>query len=534
MNEKLVVVVADKIATSGLNVLMEDDRFEIVMANEWDTPKLHKAMPKAHGLIVRSATQVTRDLLEASPNLRIVGRAGVGVDNIDLMAASEFGIPVINAPEGNTVSAAELTFALILAVARKISWADGSVRNNEWSRSYFAGIELRGKVLSLIGAGRIGVEVSHRAKAFGMRVIAHDPYLSKERSHVLGVEKVELADALTQGDVVSLHVPLTPTTENMIGWEELLSMKPTAILVNASRGGVVDESALVKALETGEIAGAALDVFINEPLPEDDPLRGASNLILTPHLGASTAEAQELVATEIAEGVRTALIDGDFSGALNIPTFGTTDPNVIGPLLDLARKVGQTAAVLGYGSMRRVDIGVSNDKEDIFVPISAAVITGMLTPVVGKRNINYVNALHLANARNIAIGTELLDEHPDYSEFLRVALDTEGGRVSVCGALLRDRLRPCIVQIDDFIMKVSPKGCLVILRNKDVPGVIGKVGTSLGTQGLNIAEYMQARNTAGGQAMAVISVDGRVTSEALASLREDNDILDVRSVFFGK
>jgi D-3-phosphoglycerate dehydrogenase len=349
MSEKMVVVAADKISASGLAPLTGDDRFEVVLASGWDAEQLHEAMARAHGLIVRSATKVTRELLAVSPNLRVVGRAGVGVDNIDLEVATAAGIPVINAPEGNTVSAAELAMALILAVARKVASADNSVRSGEWARSRFSGMEIRGKTLALVGAGRIGAEVAKRARAFGMRTVAHDPYLTQERAEELEVERVGLAEALAQGDVVSLHVPLTSATEGMIGRKELQAMKPTAILINAARGGVVDEDALVEALEAEEIAGAALDVYFTEPLPEGSPLREAPNLVLTPHLGASTAEAQELVASEIAEGVRAALLEGDLSRALNAPAIGGEDLKVLRPLLDLARKIGRIAAVLGLG-----------------------------------------------------------------------------------------------------------------------------------------------------------------------------------------
>ena len=533
MSEKFVVVVADEISASGLEPLTGDPRFEVLMANGWDNERLYEAMAMAHGLIVRSATKVTRELLEVSPNLRVVGRAGVGVDNIDVEVATEHGIPVINAPEGNTVSAAELVMALMLAVARKVSSADNSVRSGEWARSRFAGMELRGKTLSLVGAGRIGAEVAHRAQAFGMRTIANDPYLTEERANELELERVELAGALAQGDVVSLHVPLTPITESMIGRKELQSMKPTAILINAARGGVVDEDALVAALEAGEIAGAALDVYDAEPLPEDSPLRGAPNLVLTPHLGASTMEAQELVASEIAEGVRAALFEGDLSRALNAPAIGGAELKVLQPLLDLARKIGRVAGVLGWGGMRRVDIGLAAETDEILHPLSAAVMTGMLTPVVGRRNINYVNALHLAESRNIAIGTRLLGERQEYSEFLEVVLETERQRVRVCGALLGEQLHPRIVQIDEFRLSVKPEGCLVVLRNNDVPGVIGKVGTLFGTHGLNIAEYMQARQSEGGEALAVITVDGKVGSSILAALREEDEIFDARAVFLG-
>ena len=482
MSDKLVVVAVDEISASGLAPLTSDDRFEVVLASGWDTEQFHEVMARAHGLIVRSDTKVTRELLDVSPNLRVVGRAGVGVDNIDLGVATAAGIPVINAPEGNTVSAAEL---------------------------------------------------ASRARAFGMRTIAHDPYLTEERAEELGVERVEFADALLQGDVVSLHVPLTPATEGMIGRKELQAMKPMAILINAARGGVVDEHALVAALEAEEIAGAALDVYETEPLPEGSPLPSAPNLVLTPHLGASTAEAQELVASEIAEGVRAALLEGDLSRALNAPAIGGEHLKIVRPLLNLAGKIGRIAAVLGAGGMRRVDVRLAAETDVILRPVSAAVMTGMLSPVVGSRNVNYVNALHLAESRNITVATGLLERRPDYSEYLEVVLETERDRVRVCGALLGDKLHPRIVQIDGFPLSVKPEGCLVVLRNKDVPGVIGKVGTLFGTHGLNIAEYMQARTNKGGQALAAITVDGNVGSSILAALREEDEIFDARAVLLG-
>ena len=376
-------------------------------------------------------------------------------------------------------------------------------------------------------------ELASRARAFGMRTIAHDPYLTEERAEELGVERVEFADALLQGDVVSLHVPLTPATEGMIGRKELQAMKPTAILINAARGGVVDEHALVAALEAEEIAGAALDVYETEPLPEGSPLPSAPNLVLTPHLGASTAEAQELVASELAEGVRAALLEGDLSRALNAPAIGGEHLKIVRPLLNLAGKIGRIAAVLGAGGMRRVDVRLAADTDVILRPVSAAVMTGMLSPVVGSRNVNYVNALHLAESRNITVATGLLERRPDYSEYLEVVLETERDRVRVCGALLGDKLHPRIVQIDGFPLSVKPEGCLVVLRNKDVPGVIGKVGTLFGTHGLNIAEYMQARTNKGGQALAAITVDGNVGSSILAALREEDEIFDARAVLLG-
>ena len=532
MSDKFVVIAADKISLSGLAPLTEDDRFEILVPDGWTPEEMEEALGRAHGLIVRSATKVTRELLEQAPNLKVVGRAGVGVDNIDLGVATELGIPVINAPEGNTVSAAELAMALILTVARNVAWADASVRGGAWARSQFSGIEIRGKTLGLVGAGRIGTAVALRAQAFGMETIAYDPYLTEERAEDLGIERVELADVITRGDVISLHVPLTPQTEGMIGAAELEAMKPTAIVVNAARGGVVDESALVAALESGEISAAALDVFATEPLPEDSPLRGIPNLVLTPHLGASTAEAQELVANEIAQGVSAALLDGDLSKALNAPAIGGEDLEYLRPLMDLARRVGRVAGVLGRGGMRRIGISVAGLDEDILSPMTAAAMTGVLTPVVGARNVNYVNALHLAEERAIELTTTLQTPRDDYAKFLEIVVETEDQEVRVAGALLGEQHHPRIVQIDGYELSVKPERCLIVLRNNDVPGVIGRVGTLLAAHGLNIAEYIQSREAEGGLALAAVSVDSKVSPEFLATLGEDEDILDARAVYF--
>jgi D-3-phosphoglycerate dehydrogenase len=534
VSEKFVVIAADKISLSGLTPLTEDDRFEVLVPDGWTPEEMQEALGRAHGLIVRSATMVTRELLDRAPNLKVVGRAGVGVDNIDLDVATELGVPVINAPEGNTVSAAELAMALILNVARNVSWADASVRGGAWDRSQFSGIEIRGKVLGLVGAGRIGSEVALRAQAFGMDTIAYDPYLTEEHAGDLGIERVELANVIACGDVISLHVPLTPQTEGMIGEAELRAMKPSVILINAARGGVVDEGALVAALESGEIAAAALDVYATEPLPEDSPLRGTKNLVLTPHLGASTAEAQESVAREIAQGVRAALLEGDLSQALNAPAIGGEDLEFLRPLMDLAVRVGRVAGVLGRGrgGMNRVSISVAGLNDDILGPLTAAAMTGVLTPVMGARNVNYVNALHLAEGRAIELTTTLQPPREDYAKFLEIVLETEDQKVRVAGALLGEQHHPRIVQIDGYELMVQPEGCLIVLRNNDVPGVIGRVGTLLAAHGLNIAEYIQSREAKGGLALAAVSVDGRVSPEFLATVSEDEDILDARAVYF--
>jgi D-3-phosphoglycerate dehydrogenase len=316
------ILVTDKVALSGLYPNVDDDAFSVVSIDDSASAEFVSALAEADALIVRSATTVTRDMLGMAPRLRAVGRAGVGVDNVDIPAASEQGIAVFNAPGGNTIAAAELTMALLLSVARMVPAADASLRSGRWDRADFKGVELRGKTLGLIGAGRIGGEVAIRCRAFGMDVLVNDPYLSEERADELGVRLVGLDDVLTLADFISIHVPLTDETRGICGFDALAKMKPTAFIVNASRGGVVDEEALATALHDGTVAGAALDVYETEPLPGDSPLRDAPNLVLTPHLGASTAEAQVGVATEVADKIKTLLTSGDGSAAINAGALG--------------------------------------------------------------------------------------------------------------------------------------------------------------------------------------------------------------------
>ncbi len=533
MGGRYKIIAADKISPSGLAALTSDDRFEVVFANGWDDVTLARELANAHGLIVRSATEVTRELLDKGPSLRVVGRAGVGVDNIDLEAATERGIPVMNAPAGNTVSAAELTLALILNVARRVAAADRSVRSGEWTRSRFAGRELRGKTLALIGAGRIGGEVARRAQGFGMRTVAYDPYLTEERAHTLGLARLTLDAAIETADVISLHVPLTPQTKGMFGTAEFARMKPSAVVVNVSRGGVINEGELVEALEEGMIAGAALDVFEHEPLPEDSPLRSAPNLVLTPHLGASTAEAQELVAEEIAEAVRDAILHGDLSSALNAPAIGAEELRRLRPLLELSEAVGCVSGALLDGGMRTVSVRLGGVPEEGIKPVSAKVMEGLLGSVVGKDRVNYVNALHIAKGRNIAVTTGVGRERQGYGAFLDVVVGFEGGSIRVAGALLGEKEHPRLVRIDDYSLSIWPGGCMVVLRNRDVPGVIGKVGTLLAEHGINIAAYHQARLTEGEGALAILRVDGEVGTGIIAELRALDEVSDARVVVLG-
>ena len=524
---KYTVVVADGISESGLRPLLDDARFKVVVVN--DKAALEAALPTADALIVRSATKVTKDLLAKAGNLRVIGRAGVGVDNIDQDAATAKGAAVLNAPAGNTVSAAELTMALILATVRKVAEADRSTRAGEWKRAKFGGVELRGRTLGLVGAGRIGGEVAKRARAFGMSVIASDPYLTEERAQDLGVERVELPELKRRADVISLHVPLTDQTKNMFGEAQLRELKQGAFLVNVARGGVIDEAALVRVLADGHLAGAALDVFDEEPLGKDSPLREAVNLVLTPHLGASTTEAQELVAEEIAEAVRAALADGDLSRALNAPAIGGETFKKLLPLFQLGQKLGRLGSALAQGGIKGVEVRYAGEADEAPRPLTAYVLMGLLGAILGDDQVNFVNAPHLAETRGIGVSTSKLARRPDYTEFVEVKIFGDKGDTRVAGVLLGEKY-PRVVRIGDYHVDVVPQGSLLVLKNRDVPGVIGKVGTLLGGVGLNIAEYHQARLAAGGEAMAAVAVDGAVEASVLAKLRELPEITDARVV----
>lgn len=527
MAERLRVLLADKIPATGLAPL-EGDEFELEESTGLEGQALRDALARADGVIIRSSTTLDRAALEGSTRLRVIGRAGVGVDNIDVQAATERGIAVFNAPSGNTTSAAELTLALMLAAVRKVVAADRSMRAGEWNRKQFRGSELHGKTLALVGAGRIGGEVARRARAFGMKVVAYDPFLQDERAKDLGIEPVSLEDALARGDVISLHVPLTDATQGLIGAEELTRMRPDAVLVNAARGGVLDEDALADALRDGRIAGAALDVYSAEPLPPDHPLRTLENVVLTPHIGAATREAQHNVAYEVAEAVRDALLEDDFSSAINAPAVGGQLLRQIQPLMSLGVRLGQLGRALA-GSVQAVEVRYAGDaSDDALRPLTAAAMVGILKDIVGPDGVNLVSALHLADSRGIHISRVLLEPDADFSEHLELRIAGGGRETRVAGALRGDQ--PRIVRIDAYPVDVRPDGVLVILWNRDVPGVIGHVGTLLGKAGVNIGEYHQGRLEAGGEALAAIAVDERLTPEIMDALGSLPDVLGVRQV----
>lgn len=529
MTTRFKVLVTDGISSEGLLPLSADSRFEIISKGSLDAAALESALPGIDALLVRSATKVPREALKGADKLKVIGRAGVGVDTIDVDAATERGIAVLNAPAGNTISAAELTMALLLALVRRVAGADRSMHAGEWDRKSFNGIELYGKTLGLVGAGRIGAEVARRARAFGMRVLAYDPYLPAERARSLEIELAPLDDLMRASDVISLHAPLTDTTAGLVGAAQLALLKKGAFVLNVARGGLVDESALLSELKAKRLGGAALDVFETEPLPRDHAFRALDNVVLTPHLGASTAEAQHNVALEISEAVRAALVDGDLTRAVNAPAIGGEEMRRIRPLLDLAQRLGSLASALIDGATEEVEVRYAGANENMLRPLASTALAGVLGEAVGRRKVNLVNAMHIAETRGLQVQRTRLPANSDYGEYVEVRLQSPTASIRVAGALLAQK-HPRVVRIGDYHVDIFPRHTLLVLRNRDVPGVIGRVGTLLGDAGINIGEYHQSRREAGGEALAAISLDSRVRAEVIESLRKLPEIVEVRQV----
>jgi D-3-phosphoglycerate dehydrogenase len=524
------VLVTDEVDPEGLAVLRAHPAIEVDEVPTLPPAELLERIGEYDAIVGRSATRISGELLRRGERLKVVGRAGVGVDNIDIPAATELGIAVINAPGGNTVSVAELAMGVMISLARHIHEAALSMREGRWDRSRLGGDELRGRTLAIVGLGRIGGELARRARAFGMTVVAFDPYVTPARFEELSVERAQtLQAALERADVLSVHVPLTPETRGMIGAAELGRLGRHALVLNLARGGIVDEAALADALAHGRIAGAGLDVFAAEPLPADSPLRTLPNVLLTPHLGASTTDAQRQVAIEACLAVRDALSTGDLSGALNAAGVGGGGWAEIRPLLALAGRLGRLGRALLPGGLSSIELRYAGPREEAPRLLLIAALQGVLRDVVDRRAINQVNAQVVAEERGIETAWTHVGKRGELGEEIELRLEGGDRSVRVGGALLGES-HGRIVRIGAFRVDVAPRGIMVVLRNRDVPGVIGRVGTLLGEAGVNIAEYHQARLQIGGEALAAISVDSRIPPEINERLCALPEVLDVRQV----
>ena len=517
------VLIADSISQRGIDELSRDGALEVAIKTALSEKELVDLIPQFSALVVRSQTKVTADVLNAGVQLRVVGRAGVGVDNVDVETATRRGIIVLNAPGGNTVSTAEHAFSLLLSVARKIPQADANVRSKNWDKKDFEGVELYNKTLGIVGMGRIGSELSRRAIAFGMRVIAYDPYLSATRARSLQVELVdELDDLLKSADFISLHTPLTAETRHILDAGQLQKTRRGVRIINCARGGLIDEAALVEALQDRRVAGAALDVFETEPLPADSPLRSAPNLVLTPHLGASTAEAQESVGIEIAQSIRAALLEGTIRNAVNMPSLDAKTLAIVGPHLRFGEKLGR---FLSQISPRRADtfnINYSGKVNEVdTTAITRSVLKGFLQ-AAGGSDVNEVNAPAFAESLGLKVSESRLSAPGDYTDMLELSAAGEGKTVSVGGAFFG--ATPRIVSINSRPVEARPHGVVLVLENTDRPGMVGRIGTLLGDHGVNIATMSLSRNQAGGTALTVLNLDTAPGEEVLAAIQASEDV----------
>ncbi len=480
------------------------------------------------GLAIRSATKVTADMLAAASNLKVIGRAGIGVDNVDVAAATARGIVVMNTPYGNTITTAEHAIAMLFATARQIPAADASTQAGKWEKSRFMGVELTGKTLGLIGCGNIGSIVAERALGLRMRVLAFDPFLSENRARDLGVEKGELDQVLSRSDFITLHTPMTDQTRGMINKASLAKCKPGVRIVNCARGGLVVEEDLAEALKSGHVAGAAFDVFTVEPAKEN-PLFGAPNFIATPHLGAATEEAQENVALQVAEQMSDYLLSGAVSNAINMPSISAEDAPKLKPYMELAARLGSFAGQLTETGLRKVtmtyrgQVAALNTK-----PLTAIALEGLLKPHVDS--VNMVNAPLMARERGIEVTEISNEEIENYQATITVSVETDRRQRSASGAIFGGA--PRLVQMHDARMEAELKGFMLFVRNQDKPGFIGRLGSTLGNAGVNIANFHLGRAEGDGSAVALIQLDSACPPEVLQTLESLPDVLTVKTLQF--
>ncbi len=521
------VLIADKLSSAAAGVF-NDRRIEAVVKTGLTEDQLVEIIGDFDGVAVRSATKVTRRVLESGERLRVVGRAGVGVDNIDVPAATARGIVVMNTPYGNSVTTAEHAIALMLATARQIAAADRSTRQGKWEKSRFIGMELQGKTLGLIGCGNIGSIVASRAQGLGMRVIASDPFLSPERVKALGVERVELDELLGRADVISLHTPLNDSTRNILSADALKKTRPGIRIVNCARGGLMDEAALAEAIRSGHVASAALDVFATEP-PGQSPLFELENVVVTPHLGASTGEAQEKVAVQVAQQMADFLIAGAVANAVNTPSILAEEAPLLRPYIELARVLGSLAGQITESGLKGVTLTYSGHAAALnHKPLTASALEGLLSPLL--ESVNAVNAPVVARERNIDVTTVERERAEGYETLMRLTVLTERGERTVAGTLFQGG-GPRIVDIQGIPLEARIAPRMLYTRNSDKPGFIGALGTTLGDAGINIASFHLGRN-ATGDAIALIDVDQEVPKEVMVSIRALPHVIQAKALHF--
>ncbi len=528
------ILVCDPISPKGIELLQQRPEFQItVLPKRLSEAELLPLVGDVVAMIVRSETKISKKVLEAAGKLRVVGRAGVGVDNIDVEAATQRGVVVMNTPAGNTITTAELTFTMLLNLARKVPQAHATMVAGKWDRKQFQGVELAGKTLGVLGMGRIGGEVAKRALAFGMRVLAYDPFLTEARAKSLGVELVgELDGVYRDADFISVHMPVTEQTRGMLNTAAFSKMKPKVCIVNCARGEIIVENDLIAALDSGKVAAAALDVFITEPLAEAHPFRKHPNLILTPHLGASTNEAQEKCGVEVAEVVAGYLLTGEVRNGVNLPFLDAKTYEQVKPYMTLGEKLGKLLAQLAPPQVDRIHITYGGKAQELpnIDPITRAVLQGFLSRAAVK-DLNNINVRSIASTLGIAVEEKRSSEPVTFNEWLHVQAFRGNEKVSSAGGtFFGSPENPRIVRVHSQPTEIVPFGVVLLLTNKDRPGIVGYLGTLLARHKVNIASMSLSRDTVGGRALTVLNLDSVPSNEVLDEIRKDPDITNVEVV----
>ena len=523
------VLVADGVSPKGVEILQQAG-FETVVKDKLPAEELLEIIPDFDAMIVRSASKVTKEVIDRAQKLKIIGRAGVGTDNIDIPAATARGIIVINSPGGNTIAATEHTMGMMLAMARNIAIANETIKKGEWNRKKYTGVELRGKTLGIIGLGRIGSGVATRSLSFDMKVIGYDPFVNEERAQSLGIKVVSFDELIAQSDFITVHMPLTPKTKNMINKDNIYKTKKGVRFINCARGGIINELDLAEAVKSGHVAGAAVDVFENEPIDPHHPLIGLPGVTLTPHLGASTVEAQIGVSVDVAHGIVAALNGEPVSTAVNMAPVSSATMKVIKPYLALAERLGCTACSMADGPISEVTVKYNGEiaGEDTKM-ITIAAIKGMLNPVL-ENNVNYVNAPSLAKERNIKI-QEVKDKAvEDFANLITVSVKANGRTQKVQGTLFGEEGR--IVSINSYRVDVDPHARILICPHINRPGIIGKIGSLLGDAGINISGMQVGKTEIEGTSMMVLTIDNDIPNSIIKEILSFDAIFDAKLVNF--
>jgi D-3-phosphoglycerate dehydrogenase len=527
------ILVCDPVSPKGISLLEQRPEYKVVaLPKRLPEAELLPLVRDAVALLVRSETKVTKAVIEAAKQLRVVGRAGVGVDNVDVEAATQAGVVVMNTPGGNTISTAELTFAMILSLARKVPQAHASMASGKWDRKQFQGAELAGKTLGVLGLGRIGGEVARRALAFGMRVLAYDPFLTEARARELGIELQVLDGVYRSADFITVHMPVTDQTRGMLNSEAFARMKPRVCIVNCARGEIIAENDLLAALDSGKVAGAALDVYANEPLPADHPFRKHPAITLTPHLGASTAEAQEKCGIEVAEVITAYLLTGEVRNAVNLPYLDARTYEQVRPYLTLGEKLGKLLAQLAPPNAERLHVTYGGKARELpnIDPITRAVLMGFLSRASVK-DLNNINVRSIASTLGLTVEEKRSNEPVTFNEWLHVQVFRDAEKVaSAGGTFFGSPDNPRIVRVFSQPTEIVPSGVVLLLKNKDRPGIVGYLGTLMGKHNLNIASMSLSRDTVGGQALTVLNLDSVPPPHVLEEIQKDPDISNVKVV----